>query len=216
MTKPYDYETVRVSPPAQHTAPPRTTQRVGALCTVAALVLVVGCAVTQWQFAVTTVPSNLWRFPWSPTAFVVTTLIWASAQAAVIPALLAWQRSGAAGTGGAARWGLRLVVVGSVIGVLAHVASLPFVDRTFDEMVALGAVFGVAALVATVGFILAGVSTVRADHWTGLFRWTPLGIGVAGVAVIVLQFTPLLPAGVGLYYLGFIPFGLAVARAGHS
>jgi len=34
--------------------------------------------------------------------------------------------------------------------------------------------------------------------------------------VIVLQFTPLLPAGVGLYYLGFIPFGLAVARAGHS
>jgi len=81
-------------------------------------------------------------------------------------------------------------------------------------MTALGAVFGVGALLATVGFLMAGVSTVRAGHWTGLFRWSPLGIGVAGVALMFLQFTPLLPAGVGLDYLGFIPLGLAVARSG--
>jgi hypothetical protein len=30
-----------------------------------------------------------------------------------------------------------------------------------------------------------------------------------------LQFTPLLATAVGLYYLGFIPLGLAVARTDH-
>ena len=61
-----------------------------------------------------------------------------------------------------------------------------------------------------VGFLMAGVTTVRAGRWTGLFGWTPLGIGVAGVASMFLQFTPLLPTGVGIYYLGFVPLGLAV------
>ncbi len=216
MTNPDTYETLRISPPGLGAPTHRITQRVGVLGSAAALVLVVGGAVTQWQLAVTAVPSDLWRFPWSPTGFLVTTLIWATTQTAVVPALLVWQRSGAAGDGVAARWGHRLVIVGTVIGVLAHLASLPFVDRTFDEMMALGAAFGLGALLATVGFLMTGVSTVRAGHWTGLFRWTPLCIGVAGVTLMFLQFTPLLPSGVGLYYLGFIPLGVAIARVGHN
>lgn len=215
MTKPNTYETVRVSLPSSE-AVPRSTRWAGTLCTIAALVLVIGCAVTQWQFAVSTVPDDAWRFPWSPTAFIVTTLIWATTQAAIVPSLLAWQRSGAAGSGFAARWGLRLIVVGTVIGVVAHLASLPFVDAQFEDLAALGALFGFGALLATVGFLMAGVTTVRAGHWTGLFRWTPLGIGIVGVALMFLQFTPLLPTGVGLYYLGFIPLGIAVARTPHT
>lgn len=211
MNKPNTYETVRVSPPSPSTAPLRSARGAGILCTTSALLLVIGCAVTQWQFAVTTVPDDTWRFPWSPTAFIVTTLIWAATQAAIVPALLVWQRSGAAGSGFTARWGLRLLVVGSVIGVVAHLASLPFVDAKFEDIAALGAVFGIGALLATVGFLLAGVGTVRTHRWTGVFRWTPLGIGIVGVALMFLQFTPLLPTGVGLYYLGFVPLGLAVA-----
>lgn len=124
---------------------------------------------------------------------------------------LPWRSSFLAGSGLAARWGLRLLIVGSVIGVVAHLASLPFVDAKFEDIAALGAVFGIGALLATVGFLMAGVGTVRTHHWTGLFRWTPLGIGIVGVALMFLQFTPLLPTGVGLYYLGFVPLGLAVA-----
>jgi len=214
MNKPHTYETVRVSPQSPTTAPLRSARGAGVLCAISAVLLVIGCAVTQWQFAVTTVPDDTWRFPWSPTAFIVTTLIWATTQAAIVPALLVWQRSGAAGSGLNARWGLRLVIVGSVIGVVAHLASLPFVDAKFEDIAALGAVFGIGALLATVGFLMAGVGTVRTHRWTGVFRWTPLGIGTVGVALMFLQFTPLLPTGVGLYYLGFVPLGLAVA--GHA
>lgn len=211
MNKPNTYETVRVSPPSPAAAPLRRARAAGILCATSAVLLVIGCAVTQWQFAVTTVPDDTWRFPWSPTAFIITTLIWATTQAAIVPALLVWQRSGAAGSGFTARLGLRLLIGGSVIGVVAHLASLPFVDAKFEDVAALGAVFGIGALLATVGFLLAGVGTVRAYHWTGVFRWTPLGIGIVGVALVFLQFTPLLPTGVGLYYLGFVPLGLAVA-----
>lgn len=211
MNKPNTYETVRVSPPSPATAPLLGGRGAGVLCAASALLLVIGCAVTQWQFAVTTVPDDTWRFPWSPTAFIVTTLIWATTQAAIVPALLVWQRSGVAGSGFAARWGLRLLVLGSVIGVVAHLASLPFVDAKFEDIAVLGAVFGIGALLATVGFLMAGVGTVRTHRWTGVFRWTPLGIGIVGVALMFLQFTPLLPTGVGLYYLGFVPLGLAVA-----
>lgn len=211
MNKPNTYETVRVSPPSPTAAPFRSARGAGVLCAASAVLLVIGCAVTQWQFAVTTVPDDTWRFPWSPTAFIVTTLIWATTQAAIVPALLVWQRSGAAGYGLAARWGLRLLIVGSVIGVVAHLASLPFVDAKFEDIAALGAVFGIGALLATVGFLMAGVGTVRTHRWTGVFRWTPLAIGIVGVALMFLQFTPLLPTGVGLYYLGFVPLGLAIA-----
>jgi hypothetical protein len=216
MSKPNTYEAVRVSRPSPPAPPARTARRAGVLCAVAALTLVIGCAMTQWQFAVSTVPDDAWRFPWSPAAFIVTTLIWATTQAAIVPALLAWQRSGAAGVGSAARWGLRLVVIGSVTGVVAHLASLPFVDARLEDLAALAAVFGIGALLATVGFLMAGVTTVRTGHWTGLFRWTPLGIGIVGVSLMFLQFTPLLPTGVGLYYLGFLPLGLAVARTAHT
>jgi hypothetical protein len=108
------------------------------------------------------------------------------------------------------------VVAGAAIGVLAHLLSLPFVDRKLEEMVAVGAVFGIGALLSTIGFLMAGVTTVRAGRWTGRARWAPMGIGVAGVALMCLQFTPLLPTGVGVFYLGFVPLGLALARTGSN
>jgi hypothetical protein len=205
--------TTFVTSSSRSRAPRRTAaQRTGLVCCISAAVLVVGCAVTQWQAATTTVPDDTWRFPWSPTAFIATTVLWALTQAALVPALLAFGRSGAAGRGAAGRWGLRLVVAGTVTGVVAHLTSLPFVDAKFEDVVAVAAMFGIGALLATGGFLLAGVGTARTGRWTGLYRWTPLGIGVVGVALMFLQLTPLLPTAVGLYYLGFIPLGLAVAR----
>ena len=211
MTKPETYRTIRVTPASPDAVPRHgTAVWAGLLCCVAAGVLVVGCLVTQWQVAITTVSDDAWRFPWSPTAFIATTLLWAATQAALVPALVAFQRSGAAGIRATARWGLRLVVTGTVVGVVAHLASLPFVDSRLGDLMVLAAVFGMGALLSTVGFLMAGVGTVRAARWTGLFRWTPLGIGLAGVALMFLQFTPLLPTGVGIYYLGFILLGLAI------
>ena len=115
-----------------------------------------------------------------------------------------------------ARWGLGLAVAGIVTGVVAHLSSLPFVYAKFNDVILVAALFGVGALLSTVGFLMVGIGTMRTARWTGLFRWTPLGIGVAGVALMFLQFTPLLPAAVGVYYLGFVPLGLAIARTGHS
>ena len=56
-----------------------TAQRAGLVCCIAAAILVVGCLVTQWMAVTTTVPSDAWRFPWSPSAFIATTHRWASA-----------------------------------------------------------------------------------------------------------------------------------------
>jgi hypothetical protein len=193
-----------------------TTQRAGLVCSISAAILVVGCLVTQWQAMTTTVPNDAWRFPWSPSAFIATTLLWAATQAALVPAVLALRRIGAAGAGTVARWGLGLAVAGIVTGVVAHLSSLPFVYAKFNDVILVAALFGVGALLSTVGFLMVGIGTMRTARWTGLFRWTPLGIGVAGVALMFLQFTPLLPAAVGVYYLGFVPLGLAIARTGHS
>jgi hypothetical protein len=110
--------------------------------------------------------------------------------------------------------GSRLVVAGAVIGVVAHLSSLPFVNLTLDDPVVIivATMFGVGALLSTVGFVLAGIGTLHAGRWSGWARWVPLGIGLFGVALMFLQFTPLLPAAVGMYYAGFIALGLALAR----
>jgi hypothetical protein len=214
MPKLKTYVTSIVSPSLWESTPRDATAKAGILCIVAAAMLVLGCAITQLQTATTNVPDDAWRYPWSSTGFIITTLLWATLQSAVIPAALAFHRSGVAGPGGSARWGGRLVVTGIVIGVIAHLSSLPFVDQTFDDpvVVVIAAMFGVGALLSTVGFILAGIGTLHAGRWSGWARWVPLGIGLFGVALLFLQFTPLLPAAVGLYYAGFIALGLALAR----
>ena len=214
MTKPNTYATSIASPSLGVSRPSRATARVGILCIVLATMLVVGCAITQLQAATTDVPDNAWRYPWSSTGFIITALLWAVLQTALVPSALAFRRSGVAGPGGPARWGGRLIVTGIVIGVAAHLSSLPFVNLTFDDpvVIVVATMFGVGALLSTVGFVLAGIGTLHAGRWSGWARWVPLGIGFLGVALMFLQFTPLLPAAVGMYYAGFIALGLALAR----
>ena len=73
-----------------------------------------------------------------------------------------------------------------------------------------GTVFGVATALSAVGFLIAGVASVRAGRWTGWRRVTPLATGVWLTALIALAVTPALSAGVGIYGLLIAALGVAV------
>lgn len=88
-----------------------------------------------------------------------------------IAAAIALWRTGLAGTGGLARVGLVLWLIGGVlysVGELLYITTHPMTD----------AVFGIASLASGVGPILAGVAVLRAGRWIGVARFLPLAIGV--------------------------------------
>jgi len=62
---------------------------------------------------------------------------------------------------------------------LAHAAD----GSTGDNL--LGSAFGVAVPLAGIGFILAGVTTLRAGRWHGPGRFLPLLIGVLTFIVLI-------------------------------
>ena len=59
---------------------------------------------------------------------------------------------------------------------------------------------------------MAGIATLRAGRWSSWRRFTPLAVAVGMVAVMPLQFTPLLPLSVAVYSVGIV--GLAMVLEG--
>ena len=159
-----------------------------------------------------TVSTDSWSYPWSAEALVPVSLIFAVLHALVFVGILGFARSGAAGRGRPARIGASLALAGTALYVVAELASIPIRDERADSLMAgvVGTAFGVATALSAIGFLMAGVASVRAGRWTGWRRVTPLATGLWLTVLIALAVTPALSAGVGIYGLFIAALGVAV------
>lgn len=193
---------------------PDQIRTAGAACTLGGLALAAGAIATQIVQASTSVSDQLWRYPWGNRTAVINWAVWGSMEALVLIGVLAWRRSGVAGSGRAARVGLPLAALGTALIIVGHFASIPVRNQSVHETGAqlVGGIFGVGTVLSALGFMLAGWATLRAGVWRDWRRFVPLSIGVVTAALIVLQFTKALPTAVAVYSLGFAALGAALMQ----
>ena len=160
----------------------------------------------------TTVPENRWSYPWSSSTLVPISILWASLHVLVFLGLLGFARSSLAGPSRSARLGTTLVLAGTALLFVGELASIPIRDQRTDDTGAaiVGAIFALAIVLTAVGFLAAGIATLRARLWHGWRRFTPLGAGIATSALLGLNTTKALPAGVALYGLCLLALGIAL------
>ena len=198
--------------PQHHAADP--VRWAGAACALGGLVLAAGAIATQIVQTSTSVSDDLWRYPWSSRAAVINWAVWGSMEVLVLLGVLAWRRSGAAGSGRAARIGLPLAAIGTLLIVAGHVASMPVRNQTIHDTGAqfVAGIFTVGTVLSAIGLLLAGWATLHAGQWGDWRRFVPFAIGVVTVALVGLPLTKALPTGVALYSLGFVAFGVALMQ----
>lgn len=160
----------------------------------------------------TTVSDQMWSYPWTSDTFVPVTVAFAGFHLLVFLGVLAFARSGAAGSGRTARIGTTLALVGTAVFFLAELASLPISTQRMDDTGPgiVGAVFGLGVLLTAVGLVVAGLATRRAGQWRDWRRSVPLAAGIWSTALLFLSFTPALAVGVSVYGLFMAALGLAV------
>jgi hypothetical protein len=73
-----------------------------------------------------------------------------------------------------------------------------------------GAIYAVGGLLSAVGFLAAGVATLRARLWSGWRRFTPIAVGIWTTALMAPTFTKALPTGVAVYGLCLLALSLAL------
>lgn len=175
-----------------------------------------GGILTQAYRGASPVADDRVTFPWDGATAIATSLTWGVGQLLFVAALVAFARSDAAGSGRSGHVGAWLTVAGGVLLAAGHALTLVALDARADDPggVAVIAAFGVGSLVTLVGFLLAGVATLRAGRWTSWRRHAPLALAVALLAVVPLQFTPLLPLSVVLYAVAIVWFGAALLAEG--
>lgn len=178
-----------------------------------ALTAVSGLVVAGIVQPASDVPTDMWSDPWSPDALIPVSLLFAGLHALVAVGLLGLAGSGAAGDGRSGRVGVAVAIVGTVVLLVAELASIPIAGHRDDETGPgiVSAVFGIGTLLSAVGLLVAGVATVRAARWQGWRRFAPLATGVALTVLLGLVMTPALAAGIGLYGVGILAIGIAVA-----
>jgi len=171
-----------------------------------------GIAVQGIVEPATTVSDDRWSYPWSSGALVPISLLWASLHVLVFVGLLGFARSGLAGPTRSARLGTTLVLVGTALLFVGELASIVVRDqRTADTGAAIvGGIFAVAILLTAVGFLAAGIATVRARLWHGWRRFTPLTAGLVSFALLGVNVTKALPTGVAVYGLCLLALGVAL------
>jgi len=84
----------------------------------------------------------------------------------------------------------------------------PGLDDTGAGLV--GACFSLGSLLSAIGFIVAGIATVRARRWDGWRRYVPLATGISFAALIGLAVTPALAIAVALYGTCLTALGVAL------
>jgi len=186
----------------------------------AAAVLAVGAAATAiGGIAVqaivepgTTVPDDRWSYPWSSSALVPISILWASLHVLVFYGLLGFARSGIAGTSRSARLGAAGALGGTAMLFVGEVLSIPIRSQFTNDTGAtiVGALFGVGVLAMAVGFLALGIATIRSGNWSGWRRLTPLSAGIVSCALLGVNSTKALPTGVAIYGLCVLALGVAL------
>ena len=160
----------------------------------------------------TTVSDERWSYPWSSSSLVPISILWASLHVLVFVGILGFARSRLAGESRGARFGVSLALAGTAVLFVGELASIAVRDRQIDDTGAeiVGAIFAIAIVLSAVGFLASGVATVRARLWRGWRRYTPLGVGIWTTALLGLNMTKALPAGVALYGVCVLGLGIAL------
>jgi len=191
----------------------KSLRAAGISCIVGAAATTLGGIVVQGIVQpATNVSDRRWSYPWSSGALVPVSILWASLHVLVFAGVLGFARSGLAGHGRSARLGTTLALVGTALLFVGEIASIPIRDQRTDDTgaVIVGGIFALAILLTAVGFLAAGVATVRARLWQGWRRFTPLIAGVVTSALLGLNVTKALPTGVALYGLCLFALGVAL------
>ena len=196
-----------------------TTPKTESLRTAAISCIVGAAATTLGGIAVqgivqpaTTVSDHRWSYPWSSGALVPISLLWASLHVLIFVGLLGFARSGLAGPSRSARLGTTLALVGTVLLFVGELSSILVRDQRTDDTGAaiVGGIFAAAILLTAVGFLAAGVATVRTRLWHGWRRFTPLAAALVSFALLGLNVTKALPTGVAVYGLCLLALGFAL------
>jgi hypothetical protein len=191
------------------------TRTAGVWCAVGATIATAGGIVTG--LIPTSVPTTDMSYPYSPTVYGITQILWASCQLLMFLGTLGLARSGAVGSSRLGQVGLWIALVG-MAAIVPGVAGFAFIaSQTADSSAAtaLSAFVGLASNLAGLGFVLAGIAVLRARQWQGWHRFAPL---LCGLYVFVVL-TPVLAAFPGLFFWGlagwnacFILLGLALTQ----
>ena len=160
----------------------------------------------------TTVSDQRWSYPWSSRTLVPISLLWAALHVLVFVGLLGFRRSGLAGPGRLARAGTTLALAGTALLLAGELASIPIRDQHVDDTGAtiVGAIFGLAVLLSAIGFLAAGVATLRAGLWHGWAALTPLITGVWTTVLLAAESVNALAAGVAGYGLCLLALGVGL------
>jgi putative exporter of polyketide antibiotics len=191
----------------------KSLRTAGISCIVGAAATTLGGIVVQGIVQpATTVSDHKWSYPWSSAALVPVSILWASLHVLVFVGLLGYARSGVAGPSRSARLGTALALVGTALLFVGEMASIPIRDQRTDDTgaVVVGAIFALAILLTAVGFLAAGIATLRARLWQGWRRFTPLTAGIVSCALLGLNATKALPTGVAIYGLCLVALGVAL------
>lgn len=174
-----------------------------------------GIAVQAIVQPATNVSHDRWSYPWSSAALIPISLLWAVLHVFVFYGVLGFARSHPAGSGRSARLGATLALAGTALLFVGELASIPIRDQHTDDTGAtiVGAIFAAAILLTAAGFLLAGLATIRARLWSGWRRFTPLSVGLAACALLALNTTHALPAGVAVYGFCLLALGVALYTA---
>jgi hypothetical protein len=191
----------------------KSLRTAGISCIVGAAATMLGGIVVQGVVQpATTVSDHRWSYPWSSGALVPISILWAALHVLVFVGVLGFARSGVAGQSRSARLGTALALVGTALLFVGEIASIPIRDQRTDDTgaVIVSAIFALAILLTAVGFLAAGIATVRARLWQGWRRFTPLTAAIVNLALLGVNVTKALPTGVAIYGLCLLALGVAL------
>lgn len=194
-------------------ANPRSLRKAAMACIAGAAATAIGGLTVQAVVQpATAVPDDRWSYPWSSTALVPMSILWACLHVLVFTGVLGFARSRLAGASRGARVGLVLALAGTALLFIAELASIAVRNEHVKDSGAeiVGGIFGVAILLSAAGFLAAGIATLRAELWRGWRRYTPLSVGIWTTAVLVLNVTKALPTAIAVYGLCLLALGIAL------
>ncbi len=191
---------------------PSSVRRAGLLGAIGGALTIISGAVQGIVQRASDVSDEMWSYPWSSDAYVAVSLVLAALYVLVFIGVLGFARSGVAGPGRSARVGTVVALTGTAVLFAAQLLSIPIADQRLDDTGAglVGACFGLGSLLAAVGFIVAGIATVRARRWDGWRRYVPLATGISFAALLGLAVTPALAIAAALYGMCLTALGVAL------
>ncbi|GAA4556763.1 hypothetical protein [Planotetraspora kaengkrachanensis] len=156
----------------------------GRLCLAGAIVGVLVALVGL--FVSPSVGTDRYSYPHTPGAFAVSESLIIVNHLLLLAGVFGLIRSGAAG-GGLGRAGSWTAMVGLVGLTFCEAGAIVLADSAYptSQTDALDTGYGITSILIGIGFVLAGIATIKTRQWTGWAAYAPLTCGLA-VFLLVL------------------------------